>query len=110
MADADVVREVDVFHDEASVADLRHVALARGAVHRDELAADDPVAEDGPRLFAAVAEVLRKPADDRVFVNHAARAHPRVIAYTRESAQLGAVAYLDFRVDDAVGAYLYVFA
>ncbi len=66
VADAAVVRHVDVRHEDVAVADARRpTAAARAAVDRDELAEDVALADHQVRLLALVLQILRRQANRR---------------------------------------------
>ncbi len=66
VADAAIVRDVNVGHEHVAVADHRDAAAAaRAAVDGDELAEDVPRPDHEPGGLALVLEILRREADRR---------------------------------------------
>ena len=79
VADATVVRHMAAGHQEVAAADRRHAILFfSGAIDRDAFPDDVAVADLDPRPRAAVAQVLRLPADDGIGKDSVLLADPHV--------------------------------
>ncbi|MEY9148080.1 hypothetical protein ABIF00_006064 [Bradyrhizobium elkanii] len=103
IADHAVMADMAVVHEEAAIADAGEpAALDRADVHRHALADGAGFADFEAGRLAAIAEILRRPAERRERRDDAAGADPGMPADRDMRDQLAVLAKHDIGADDAV--------
>ena len=82
VANAAIMGNMRILHEEIAVADDRHVAVLAAAMDRDALAKDIAIADSHPARAAGVGDILRLVADYHIGMDHVVLADSR---YRQES-------------------------